>query len=569
MVFPSPSSRIQFGKLRHVQLAKFLQSRTLDRSVRPRLENLEARQVLSVDIHPPLQSLMGSVSQQPVPLVVNLPPQPSDANAVHTTTGPGGHYESAIQPLAFESTDATRARLLSQARVDVYNDSDWIRTTSPRPLDFGLGRLPPDPIGSPDKLPLFVPTPITPIELAGKLTAIQPSQTYQIPVGPDVSGLRLGFWPKLMNSTGGTAFIDEFAIIDETGQKLVEFTRNLDAAHPLNPGQPIYVSFSNLPKNIQFVFRISSTTNVDRSSQTANASENQGQQNLTTTGITSPVASSVFDDLPYLLSVEEFDRSSGTAQPWIPSTELVSSSGSALAFDVSNSKDSTPDQMLSGRGNADESTEYEGDLIASNSGGRATFNTRIPTGPLIGRGSAPMGGILATPATDDDPAPIVDRFDGIVSRYVDGFTSEERHLAENSSEFESGLAQLNESDDPNASLPTVSARLFPSVGSSDPSEEQDLINATELLASLSPLSSTEEVGQADVGDEIEQASLDPSLLSTLHQQLLESRRSRPASWGLAAVCATIGISLTSRPYLPTVLDRLRRLTSKRPRKPSK
>ena len=180
-----------------------------------------------------------------------------------------------------------------------------------------------------------------------------------------------------------------------------------------------------------------------------------------------------------------------------------------------------------------------------------------------------MGGILATPATDDDPAPIVDRFDGIVSRYVDGFTFEEGHLAENPAELDSGLAQLNESDVPDASLPTVSARLFPSVGSNDPSEEQDLINATELLASLSPLSSSEEDGQDDVGDAIEQASLDPSLLSTLHRRFLESSRPRSTSWGLAAVCATFGISLTSRPYLPTVLDRLRKRTSKRPRKPSK
>jgi hypothetical protein len=187
----------------------------------------------------------------------------------------------------------------------------------------------------------------------------------------------------------------------------------------------------------------------------------------------------------------------------------------------------------------------------------STPNVRIPTGPLVARGSAPLGGLLVSAAIEDDPAPAIDRFEGTLTAFLAGLSDEDDLLIEpddpETVPYEIGpvprnAEQYSEEEVTVAGISPGNLRL---VGVQNGRGMADDAEAAVLLASIP--SSAVEVEPTDPAADVSQ--LDLVMLELFREH---PPAKRVTTWASAAFGVTLGLTLGSGAYFQDALDRIRK-----------
>ncbi len=408
------------------------------------------------------------------------------------------------------------------------------------------------PIGSSIKPLIFSTSPAATARMVGMVDPPPDSTSFRIPVGPEVGGLRLGVTPWGHLAFSNIPFIDDLTLYDSAGKKLSEMSAHWDSEH--FPSPSLLVSLANVPVGSQLVLRISASAAASLQ-QTLGADQSWWAASL---GSTETGYSGSSGSTPFVLSVEEFINLSSQGGSTSGANQIRGD------VDFSSANLTVGYYGLSTTKATGSASEGETSTLGSstNTSDQAA-NVRIPTGPLIARGATPMGGILANAVIEDDPAPAIERFDGILTAFLNGLDGDEDRLADEGF-FETEESIIAPEDPGNFRKDIVIAGTTPGnlpLVSSSPIGPRDADQSAALLASLPSLDVEVPATAPDA------PPLEIGLLADPKKS--EEPGLRIGSWASAAFGLTIGLTLTSGTYLPDILTRLRKASTRKPgrRKP--
>jgi len=238
------------------------------------------------------------------------------------------------------------------------------------------------------------------LEVSGTLQPAQTWMTYKIPVGPTTQSLKVTVSPQAARAAPAVPKLDQLYLVGPSGALLTQLKGA--SAYAQGPSQDMTISLSAVPTGSELLFRI-----VESPGTTA----------------AGPLQQSPADPkVSFTMDVQRTELAQGTlpSSSTLLQTVAPVGSGGSLSIACGNLTVTVSPPSLAFPGNAlDQQTaglELTG--TASSTVEAATAGARLATqvemaapgvsvGPLVSRGSAPLGPLLGT--TQGEPTPSVDR----------------------------------------------------------------------------------------------------------------------------------------------------------------
>lgn len=240
------------------------------------------------------------------------------------------------------------------------------------------------------------------LEVSGTLQPAQTWMTYRIPVGPTTQSLKVTVSPQGAQAAPAVPKLDQVYLVGPSGTLLTQLKGA--SAYAQGPSQDMTISLSAVPTGSELLFRI-----VESPGTTA----------------AGPLQQSAADPIvSFTMDVQRTELAQGTLpfSSTLLQTVAPVGSGGSLSIAFGNLAVTVSPPSLAFPGNAlDQQTaglELTGTasstVATTTAGARLATQVEVPApgvsvGPLVSRGSAPLGPLLGT--TQGEPTPSIDRYE--------------------------------------------------------------------------------------------------------------------------------------------------------------